>query len=366
MEKEPEKFIHKVHEIKIPQLGVNDEFATLVEWLVQDKVEVHKGDPLCVIETSKATTELVAEESGYLRIKASAGEEVKIRSVIGFITDSLATELPRIIEKKPVPAVRPATVSASVRATLRAKAMANLYGFDLKKIDKKGIIREKDVIALVAKEKPGQTPLVAIYGAGPGGNTVKECLELGGVFKVAYFVDDSADKQGLFAGIPVIKGDQLETLKKNGVGSIFVAIANSELRLTLKDKLGKMGFTMINAIHPKAYVSPSVLLGVGNHIKAGAVIDTNTVVGDCCIIDDGAFIAHDNLIGSGCHIAPGVAMGSNIEIGEHTIVGIGASISTKLKIGKNVIIAVGSSVTNDIPDNVVIEGVPGKIIGERK
>ena len=59
-------------------------------------------------------------------------------------------------------------------------------------------------------------------------------------------------------------------------------------------------------------------------------------------------------------------MGSSIHIGDYTVVGIGASISTGVNIGKNCIISVGSTVMKDVPDNSIVEGVPGKIIGTVK
>ena len=84
------------------------------------------------------------------------------------------------------------------------------------------------------------------------------------------------------------------------------------------------------------------------------------------IIDNGSVIAHDNQIGNGCHIAPGVSLGSSISIGDFTVIGIGACISTNVIIGKNCIISVGSSVTKDVPDNSIVEGIPGKVIGTVK
>ena len=64
-------------------------------------------------------------------------------------------------------------------------------------------------------------------------------------------------------------------------------------------------------------------MGSGNYIKSAAVIETNTKIGNCNIIDNGSIIAHDNRIGNGCHIAPGVSLGSSIAINDFTIIGIG-------------------------------------------
>lgn len=52
-------------------------------------------------------------------------------------------------------------------------------------------------------------------------------------------------------------------------------------------------------------------------------------------------------------------IGSNCWIAPHCI------ILPNVKIGNNVVVATGSVVTKDIPDNVVVAGVPAKIIKPR-
>jgi sugar O-acyltransferase (sialic acid O-acetyltransferase NeuD family) len=166
--------------------------------------------------------------------------------------------------------------------------------------------------------------------------------------------------------LPVYHGSKLDKIAEQGVHKLACEIANGAVRLRVMKQAGKLGMELINVIHPEAYVAPTVRLGKGNFIKSRAVIDTNTVVGNCCIIDNGAVIAHDNVIGNGCHIAPGAILGSGINVGRLAVIGIGASVATGVEIGKSVIISVGSSVVWDVPDYAVIEGVPGKIVGKRK
>lgn len=357
--------MQKIHEIRIPQLGVNDEFATLVEWLAEDKSWVKKGDSLCVIETSKALTEITAEETGYLHRMAEHGKEFKIKEVIGLISNSLEVVLPTVEHKVKV-FMNHKLSSEAVKATPKARELAASANINLFEIKAKGIIREKDVKDYLNCWKKDKKESIAIYGAGLGGVTIKEAIELLGYYKVACFIDDNPELSSELQGIPIFKGDQLEKLKDKKITKIAIGIAKAKIKLRIRDKMIKLGMDVLNVIHPGAYVAPSVQMGVGNYIKAGAIIETNSIIGDCCIIDNGVIIAHDNIIGDGCHLAPGVSLGSSIEIGEQTIIGIGASISTKVKIGSRVIVGVGSSVTRDIPDNVIVEGVPGKVIGDRR
>ncbi|MDP6495851.1 MAG: lipoyl domain-containing protein, partial [Dehalococcoidia bacterium] len=52
--------------IIVPQLNANDETVRLVEWLVSHGQKVGEGDSICEVETSKAVTELVAEQAGVI------------------------------------------------------------------------------------------------------------------------------------------------------------------------------------------------------------------------------------------------------------------------------------------------------------
>lgn len=54
-----------------------------------------------------------------------------------------------------------------------------------------------------------------------------------------------------------------------------------------------------------------------------------------------------------------VIIGNNVWLGAHVVVLPGVTI------GDGVIVAAGAVVTKDIPSNVVVGGVPAKVIGER-
>lgn len=75
-------------------------------------------------------------------------------------------------------------------------------------------------------------------------------------------------------------------------------------------------------------------------------------------------------IGDNCTILPMVLFGkahpikvAKITVGDNCYFGVGSSvIGDNLIIGNNVTVAAGAVVTKDIPDNVVVAGVPAKIV----
>lgn len=75
-------------ELTIPQMGVVEQ-VLVVEWLVTDGTAVNAGDPVVVIDTDKAETELEAPASGRLNILVTAGdEEVAVGTVLATIAET--------------------------------------------------------------------------------------------------------------------------------------------------------------------------------------------------------------------------------------------------------------------------------------
>ena len=127
-------------DIKMPQLGMNQDSATILAWLkaVGDKVAV--GDALFEVETDKASMEVEASSAGFVAaILAPEGENVPVGATIAVLADNedaLANyapapnqaeqnlEAPQAKENEAKPSA-PASASASVSASASASAPAS-------------------------------------------------------------------------------------------------------------------------------------------------------------------------------------------------------------------------------------------------
>jgi sugar O-acyltransferase (sialic acid O-acetyltransferase NeuD family) len=373
-----------ITEIRMPLLGVNDDKVILHKWNVERGEKVNVGDELAQLETTKASFALEAEASGYLYPIVENGSEVPVRSVLAFLLDrpdedavgALRARLRQApADEKGAPA---GTIALrDLQLTVKARELVEKAGVDISMLPADRVVRERDVLELLAKQpvvplrEPAlhrdQARRVAVYGASLAGHTVVDAIRAMGGYEVVAFMDDTPGLiGGSVFGLPVWSGNELETLTARGIGAVATHIAVREFRLTMRDRASAAGLTMLNVIHPRAFVSPSVQMGVGNLIKAGAIVDTEVQLGDCCIIDDGVIVSHHNVIHDACHLAPGVAMGGECSLGERTLVGIGSKIASRIRIGRNVIVRPGSVVVNDVPDDVLVGGNPAKVAGKRR
>ena len=96
-------------DIKIPSPGESITEVEIGNWMKADGDFVQMDEPLCEIETDKATLPLPAETSGILKIVLQTGETAQVGDVLCSIEPS---EAPAVAEPAPTPAPEPATAPA--------------------------------------------------------------------------------------------------------------------------------------------------------------------------------------------------------------------------------------------------------------
>jgi pyruvate/2-oxoglutarate dehydrogenase complex dihydrolipoamide acyltransferase (E2) component len=74
--------------ISVPKLNSNDATYLLVEWLVEEGATVDTDDAVAVVETSKATQEIAADQAGVIRIRVPAGHECAPGETIAYVEDA--------------------------------------------------------------------------------------------------------------------------------------------------------------------------------------------------------------------------------------------------------------------------------------
>ena len=123
-------------------------------------------------------------------------------------------------------------------------------------------------------------------------------------------------------------------------------------------------------IEPGAVIRERVSIGEGAVIMMGAVINIGAVVGKGTMIDMGAVLGGRAIVGEHCHIGAGAVLAGVIEpasatpviVEDNVLVGANAVIIEGVHVGKGAVIAAGAIVIEDVPENAVVAGNPGRVI----
>ncbi len=214
---------------------------------------------------------------------------------------------------------------------------------------------------------------IPVVGIGAGGHSkaIIEILNENGAYEVVGLLDPKVGLHGQnISDIEILGGDELlSELKKKGVEHFFVGLGgagDNRPRQRLFDEVVSAEFKPINVVHLRAIISPSVALGLGVTIMAGAVINADSRLGDNVIVNTGAIIEHDCVIGDHVHVATGAQLAGTVEVGEGAHIGAGSVIKQGISIGRNAIVGAGAAVVKDVADGTIVAGVPASVIGESK
>ncbi len=204
---------------------------------------------------------------------------------------------------------------------------------------------------------------VMIIGAGGLGKVALEIFQ-GNQVIVYGFLDDNSDLHGTTINeIPVLGSiDNPEYLKLIGKKcQAFIAEDDQKVKQDLVSMLNNRRKVMpVNALHQNAYITESVMIGHGNLIQAGVVVNSEANVGSHnilqanCTIDYGAQIQNFVNLGASCNI------GAEVKIDQGAFVGAGATIVSGVSIGANARIGAGSVVITDIEDGETVFGNPAQ------
>lgn len=203
---------------------------------------------------------------------------------------------------------------------------------------------------------------VYVLGAGKHATEVSEYLIGFQEYNLAGYVIN-VDHHDLHSSIrkPVI---QLQEFIKQYPPSSKIALIGAigtYQRKSIIELLEKNGYSFINIIHPHNYLSPTLKMGTGNCIAPGGVINAQVHIGNHCIINTLCNVSHDCVIDDYVTISPGVTIAGNVHVQEGVFIGAGATIIPGLTLGKGAYIAAGASVTQNVPENVMVAGVPAKV-----
>ena len=135
-------------------------------------------------------------------------------------------------------------------------------------------------------------------------------------------------------------------------------------------KLGNVLFGDWEEIKPLLVNLEENEIGDNAVIMMGAVINIGAEIGAGTMIDMGAILGGRAIVGKNSHVGAGAVLAGVIEpasaepvrVGDNVLIGANAVVIEGVQIGSGSVVAAGAIVTQDVPENVVVAGVPARVI----
>lgn len=179
------------------------------------------------------------------------------------------------------------------------------------------------------------------------------------IYNITGFVDDI--KSGTHLNYPIIS-NKLENLENKDSYCYFIAIGDNKKRTYWYNKIIENNLEVINVIDKTAILSSNITYGRGIFVGKLAIINSDVRIGENVIVNTKALLEHGVRVGHNSNISTNTVINGDVQIGKNCFIGSSSVINGQLIVGDNSIIGSGSVVIRDIEKNVVVAGIPTKII----
>lgn len=204
-----------------------------------------------------------------------------------------------------------------------------------------------------------------IIGAKGFAKEILEILDQKNETENLCFYDDVNDDvpEKLYNEFPILKSlEEAKSYFKNISAEFTLGLGNPKLRKNLYEKFTNLGGKAITLFSQNCEIgSFGVSVAEGCNIMSGAKISNDVKIKKGCIVYYNSIITHDVEIGEFVEISPNVTILGRSKIGDFVHLATGSIIFPDIEIGNNSIIAAGSLVTTNVPENVMVAGVPAII-----
>jgi 2,3,4,5-tetrahydropyridine-2,6-dicarboxylate N-acetyltransferase len=210
-----------------------------------------------------------------------------------------------------------------------------------------------EIIRYIAEAKK-RTP-VKVYVKGNGEMEFPGCMVFGAGDRIV-FGDWEDVEPALRANADKIEATVIETDRRNSA-------------------LPLLNIKAVNArIEPGAIVREKCTIGEGAVIMMGAVINIGAEVGPGTMVDMNAVLGGRAKTGKNCHVGAGAVLAGVIEppsqapvtLGDDVLIGANAVVLEGVSVGSGSVVAAGAIVVDDVPEGVVVAGIPARVIKEVK
>lgn len=178
---------------------------------------------------------------------------------------------------------------------------------------------------------------------------------------VAGFLDDTMPVGTQVCGFPVLAG--FSAMRDHAFvrdHAWFVALGDNIVRKDIGHALADAGGTIVNLVHPSAYISRRATLGKGIYIGPFQSLGPGAVIGDWVIVEGHGRFGVEARAEEGAFIGAGVVLTGNSSVGAGSFMGAGVVVGNKVAVGAGCVIGANSTVLRNLPDGVTAAGSPAQ------
>jgi acetyltransferase EpsM len=186
--------------------------------------------------------------------------------------------------------------------------------------------------------------------------------EVPGIRHVGYVENMEQSKaESTIGGLPVHWVEEVPGMRDDHWAVCGLATTHRERFI---DQVSAAGLRFATLVHPSSRISTRSSIGEGTILSVNTVIAAHTTLGRHVLINRGALIGHHTEIKDFVTIQPGANIAGACRVGKAAYIGMGAVVIDGISIGTHSVVGAGAVVTKDVPDHVLVVGVPAKIVKE--
>lgn len=144
----------------------------------------------------------------------------------------------------------------------------------------------------------------------------------------------------------------------------LVAIGNPITRYNVINNELPKDVDFYTFIDPNSHIldKNTIKINKGTMICCGAILTTNIIIGEHCLLNPNTTIGHDTVIGDYCTLSPGVNIAGNCNIGKRNFFGIASSMKEKITTCDDVIFGLNCGIIKNICQIGTYIGTPAKLL----
>ncbi|MFM9009311.1 MAG: transferase [Planctomycetota bacterium] len=143
--------------------------------------------------------------------------------------------------------------------------------------------------------------------------------------------------------------------------ALVLAIGIPGVRRRVAEDLLARGAEFLTLVHPTAIVCAMETVGAGSVLCPGAIVSDSARLGRFCLVNYQASLAHDASAGDFSVLSPYAALAGGASIATDVFLGLHASVGPGVRVGARSKVAANSCALVDVPADVLVHGVPGRV-----